>query len=227
MGIEYRHFLVVDDANWRPSADTAARVAKLLAEWSIGTELVEAVDLSRRENVSFEEAGALAASGPGVALRYRGVKAAPVAALAGPSNYASVRPSDRYTTETVLILGNDYRIQHSSDSIFFDLVSPPLAVNGQQLAPDEAEPYRYIYSESFSSDYVLKPPVVRAQVEGFARKNIDWTECLGFWRGGLVIDFGKDLPGFVESVHRLPARAFVEALQDVFRGPVVEIGEFY
>ncbi|MDP9605124.1 UNVERIFIED_ORG: hypothetical protein J2W38_004937 [Variovorax paradoxus] len=227
MGIEYRHFLVVDDANWRPGADTAARVAKLLAEWSIGTELVEAVDLSRRENVSFEEAGVLAASGPGIALRYRGVRAAPVAALAGPSHYGGVGPSDRYTMETVLILGNDYRIQCSSDGIFFDLLSPPLAVNGQQLAPDKAECYRYLYSESFSSDYGLKPPVVRAQVEGFALKHIGWTECLGFWRGGLVIDFGKDLPGFVESVHRLPARAFVEALQDAFRGPVVEIGEFY
>ncbi|HEX7864364.1 MAG TPA: hypothetical protein VF555_05420 [Variovorax sp.] len=39
MGIEYRHFLVVDDADWRPRADTAARVAKLLADWSIGMEI--------------------------------------------------------------------------------------------------------------------------------------------------------------------------------------------
>lgn len=227
MGIEYRHFLVVDDAAWRPEPDTAARVAKVLGDWSIGTELAEAIDLSQGQEVSPEEAKALATTGPGIALRYRGADGAPVEALAGPSSYDDVETGDRYTMETVLIVGNDYRIHWSSDSIYFNLVSPPEAVNGQPVQPDAAGSYRTFYAESYASDYVLKPPVVRVEVNDFARKNLDWADCLGFWRGGLAIDFGKDLPAFVNGVHRLPARAFVDALRDAFRGPLVEIGEFY
>lgn len=227
MGVEYRHFLVVDDAAWRPQSDTAARVAKVLGDWSIGTELAKAVDLSQGRSVSPEEAQVLATTGPGIAFRYRGADGAPVAALAGPSSHDDMEPADRYTMETVLILGNDYRIQWSSDNIYFNLIAPPEAVNGQPVTPDTVEPYETFYSESYTSDYILKPPVVRVEVNDFARNNVDWADCLGFWRGGLVIDFGKDLPAFVDEVHRLPARAFVDALRDAFRGPLVEIGEFY
>src|SRR5262249_7214197 len=50
MGIEYRHFLVVDDAEWRPQSDTAARVEAVLRKWSLVDRPKEVVDLSRGAN---------------------------------------------------------------------------------------------------------------------------------------------------------------------------------
>ncbi len=45
MGVEYRQFMVVDDAHWRPQSDTAARVEAVLRDWSLIGEVENIVDL--------------------------------------------------------------------------------------------------------------------------------------------------------------------------------------
>jgi hypothetical protein len=65
---------------------------------------------------------------------------------------------------------------------------------------------------------------VRARIAAHAKKKVARE---GFWRGALVLDFGKDLPAFCGKLHALPARDFVAEIIDAFRGRVVEIADFY
>ena len=37
MGVEYRHYLVVNDPEWRPEPDTASRVEEVLRSWGLAT----------------------------------------------------------------------------------------------------------------------------------------------------------------------------------------------
>lgn len=46
MGVEYRHFFVVDQENWHPEQDTFERVNKVLGSWGLNDELLEIVDLT-------------------------------------------------------------------------------------------------------------------------------------------------------------------------------------
>lgn len=66
---------------------------------------------------------------------------------------------------------------------------------------------------------------VEMHVEEWAKKNVGWACCNGFWRGALILDFGKDLPSFARQVHLLPARQFVYDLSEAFRGPLTQFGE--
>jgi len=226
MGIEYRHFLVVNDARWRPQADTASRVEQVLRAWSLGDRPDKVIDLVQGEQLSTEPA-TVCAPGRGIAVVYGGVDGAVVERLAGPSYYPEVRPTDRYIMRTTLLVGDDYRIQTTSDSsIYFEMMEPPLDGRGNPLEPIDGEFSLDLYADTFPGTDISEPPTLRAHVAEFAQNNIGWTECNGFWRGALVIDFGKDLPGFARGIHLLPATQFVRDLSEAFRGPLVQIGEF-
>jgi hypothetical protein len=227
VGVEYRHFLVVNDASWRPQADTVARVEAELRKWGVVREVKEVVDLSLGAENRLIDISSTASPGPGIAVIYSGIDGPLVERVAGPSAYESVGSHERYITDTTIVVGNDLRIQWSTDSIYFELVSPPMA-NGAAVASDpDEEPYDILFAQSFPSENMTAPPVVAARIADHARASVAWSECLGFWRAALVIDFGKDLPSFSEEVHALPARDFVAAISDAFRGQLVEIGEFY
>ena len=226
MGIEYRHFLVVDDAQWRPQADTASRVEKVLRAWSLGDQPTKVIDLVRGEQLS-TELSIRSAPGRGIAVVYGGVDGTAVEKLAGASYYPELRFEDRYIMSTTLLVGDDYRIQTTSDSsIYFEVMEPPLDGRGNRLEPIDGEFSSHLYADTFPGTDISSPPKVRAHVAEFAQENISWASCNGFWRGALVIDFGKDLPGFARTVHLLPAAQFVRELSEAFRGPLVQIGEF-
>lgn len=226
MGIEYRHFLVVDDARWKPQADTVSRVEQVLRAWSLGDRPDKVIDLVRGEQLS-TETSTTSAPGRGIAATYGGVDGAAVEKLAGPSYYPDLNAADRYIMSTTLIVGDDYRLHTTADSsIYFEVVEPPLDSKGRQLDPIDGEYSSALYADTFPGTDVSSPPVVVAHVAEFAQKNIGWARCNGFWRAALVIDFGKDIPGFARGIHCLPAIQFVHDLSEAFRGPVLQIGEF-
>jgi hypothetical protein len=226
MGVEYRHYLVVNDPAWQPEADTASRVEAVLRSWGLAANPVEAVDLTGGRAKELPTATMAAEPGAGVGVVYAGVQGEAVARIAGHSHYGAA-DQDRYLMKIVLIVGRDYRIQQSSESIYFELVEPPKAAGRPSEANDDKEPFAFAYAASFPSENPTSPPVVRAHIEENAGANIGWTNYQGFWRGGLVIDFGKDLPAFVENKHLLPEARLVTELAEAFRGPLVEVGEFY
>ncbi|MBI3713793.1 MAG: hypothetical protein HY253_12655 [Burkholderiales bacterium] len=222
MGVEYRHFIVVNDTEWKSQNDTFARVDAVLKQWSLVERLEKVVDLRLALEIS------LADSSPALDLAfvYAGVSGNVVERIAGPSAYKDVTDSDRYTMNTTLVIGNNYHVQWSSDAIYFELLSPP-TVNGTAIEGIRDEFFGTLFDTSFSSDGATTLPIVKVHIADHSMQSIAWKNCLGYWRAAVVIDFGKDLPSFSEEIHALPLRDFVADIGAALRAPVLEIGEFY
>ncbi len=228
MGVEYRHFLVVNDATWLPNPDTMPRVEAVLRIWSLVEDLNKAFDLSDGRAKEIDYAHAKGDPGHGIALLFDGISGLPVANIAGPSFYDGILDAERYTMGTALVVGRDYRVHWSSESLYFELVSPA-EQNGKAIAP-----YPYpedlrgcLFAESFRSEANTSPPEVEIHVADHAAANFGRSNYHGFWRGAVVIDFGKNLPGFVNDLHVLPNQNFVDAIEEAFGAEVAEIGEFF
>ena len=129
--------------------------------------------------------------------------------------------------DIALVVGDDYRLHWSSDGIDFELISPPFANGKPVLGDEDEEPYDILFANSFPATGITSPPVVTAHIADHAQANVAWQDYQGYWRGAVVIDFGKDLPSFTDEVHQLPSRDFVAAISTAFRGSIVEVGEFY
>jgi len=228
MGTEYRQFLVVDDAHWRPQSDTAQRVEAVLRHWLLIVDVAEIVDLACGDSHHASAASSPTASAPGagVAIVYSGAQGPAVEVVAGPSAYPGIDPAERYLKRATLVIGDDYRVQWGTDGVYFELLSPPLA-DGVPIPGNDEHLYDALFAASFPSAKATSAPVVSAQLAEYAKTSKAWDTCLGYWRGALVIDFGKDLPAFSEQVQALPSRDFVSALSAALRGPLVEIGDFY
>ncbi|NVM74783.1 hypothetical protein FHW83_000543 [Duganella sp. SG902] len=229
MGVEYRHFLIVDDPAWTPHADTAARVDAVLRRWLLVDKVEQCLDLTGGALNPIDAADLSSIkAGAGVAVVYAGIAGEPVMRIAGASLYNDIDPRDRYTMRTSLVLGDDFRIPWSSDGVWFELISPP-TIAGQPIAANESDDEPgpdLLYERSFPSEGA-SPPVVKVHVQDGAKENIAWDHIQGYWRAALVIDFGKDLPSFCGGIQALPARDFVTDMADAFRSRLVEIGEFY
>src|SRR5881396_2365720 len=97
MGVEYRHYIVVNEPTWHPQRDTAARVETVLRQWALVQDVEEIVSLDPLAgHGDLTDASTLVDPGPGMALVYAGVQGEPVARIAGASLYDSSAES-RYT----------------------------------------------------------------------------------------------------------------------------------
>jgi len=219
MGVEYRHFLVVDDENWHPEPDTFERVNEVLKSWGLHGKLLEVVDLAGGKPRTTSDS-TVPKGLAGKAFRIEGQDGAVVARLAGPSLY-DCEDEDRYLMQILVILGEDFRIHWSSEGFFFELAEPP------SVAYQDEEPFEIAYSESVPATNAA-PPKVKVHIEDFARKHIASKDYKGFWRAAVILEFGKDLPAFADGVHSLPSKEFLQALQNALRAQSInEIGEFY
>jgi hypothetical protein len=225
VGVEYRHFLVVNDTAWHPQSDTAARVEAVLRQWSLADRPKQIINLAEGCNDRMEGATESIVPGPGVAFLYSGTQGLQVQRLAGPSFHEG-DPAEGYTESTILVLGTDYRVHQSSEELYFELVSAPVE-NARPIEANRERPLKLLFDTSFPSTGATSPPVVKVHVADLARHYQAWTAYSGVWRGALVIDFGKNLPAFVEVAHALPAKDFVAQVSNAFRAPIVEIGEIY
>lgn len=222
MGVEYRHFIVVNDTGWAQQSDTVARVDAVLKQWSLVQRLNKVVDLRLASEISQADASPVL----DLAFVYAGVSGNVVERIAGPSAYEEVTGSDRYTMSTTLVIGNDYHVQWSSDAIYFELLSPP-TINGTAIEGIRDEFFGTLFDTSFSSEGATTLPVVEVHIADHSMHSSAWKSCLGYWRAAVVIDFGKDLPSFSKEIHALPLRDFVADVGVALRAPVLEIGEFY
>ena len=228
MGIEYRHFLVVNDETWLPKPNTIARVEAVLRKWSLVENLKQVFDLSNGQAKEVDRARAYDAPGHGLALHYDGIHGRPVVTIAGPSYYENIFDTDRYTMRTTLLVGSDYRVHWSAHGFYFELLSPAKQ-NGTELAtfPYPEDLIGCYYWQSFPCDAKTSPPDVKIHVADHAEKNVAWSNYRGFWRAALVIDFGKDLPAFARGQHVLPNQEFVKAVSEAFGARIAEVGEFF
>ncbi|PXX33710.1 hypothetical protein [Undibacterium pigrum] len=230
MGVEYRHFVVVNDKDWLPAVDTLARVDAVLYKWSLIDKPTMVFDLSTMKESS-EKSIPNSMPGAGQVLVYDEVaNGKPVVNIAGRCYYDTVKDEDHYISSIIVVAGNDIRIQQSDEYCYFEQTSP---------APDQV-------CDGFMSDLDTIPwPVsktfdaylVHGKYLGTPKVNIhfsknfpglyEWTNYAGYWRGAVMLDFGKSLPNFCENLRQLPARDFVNELATAFRGPIAEIGVVY
>ena len=128
---------------------------------------------------------------------------------------------------TTLVVGDDYRVHWSGDGIYFELQSPPTVNVKPLIGMEDQDPFRILFSNSFPSYEATTPPVVKAHIAEYQKKQVAWQSYQGYWQAAVVIDFGKDLPLFAEGIQTLPAREFVAALREAFQGSILEVGDFY
>lgn len=85
------------------------------------------------------------------------------------------------------------------------------------------------WSQSYAANADTIPPEVEVTVPGIFRRHVAWNDAetpfSGWWRGGVILDFGKSVPAFANGVHALPNRAFVRELAEAMRSELHEIGE--
>ena len=230
MGVEFRQFLVVNDATWLPQSDTLSRVEAVLREWALVNQPPRLIDLSggRPQFTTPDRLGS--SPGAGLALAWPGIEGGAVERVAGP-NQSGGGADERYIEQIVAVAGLDYRVQWSSEDYYFQLVKPPS--EGGRLQARYPDPdfgrtrLSTAWADAFPCSAAASPPVVRIQIEDRARRQVGWRNLDGFWRAALVLEFGKDIPAFADAVHLLPERAFVAEVSAAFRGPIEEIGEFY
>jgi hypothetical protein len=225
MGVEYVHYLVVADNNWLPQPDTLARVDAVLKKWSLVGEAGTVYDLatmSATANNTIPEGD----TGPGFAVSYRDTaQGGAVQELAGASYYDSVAAEDRYLQDVIAIAGADYRIQPSDEQFYFEVTS--IQSSAGQQAQDIPYPISKAFNEYQAARASSNPPAVKIHLTRTEPRLHAWDQFNGFWRGAVVLDFGKDLPKFCESLRALPAREFVRELAEAFRGPLVEVSMIY
>jgi hypothetical protein len=230
MSVEYRHFLVVNEPNWVPKENTAMKVERVLHQWGLLKDITNAVDLSFGAYKELNQATTSINPGAGVAFAYSRVEGESVERIAGPSFYekkSSQPTEERCVEKIILVVGNDYRVHQSSPCNYFELISPPLLYGSPVLANNEKTkwPFNLLFDVSFPFHIEASPPIVRVHIEAYAKHLHSWDNYQGFWRGGLVIDFGKDLPSFIEEKHALPTRNFITDITTAFQGEIVEVGE--
>jgi hypothetical protein len=230
VGIEYRHFLVVNDETWLPKPDTIAGVEAALRKWSLVEELKQVLDLSHFSNgepTEIDHARAKGDPGHGLALFFGGILGQPVVNIAGAALHNGISDAERYTMGVALVVGCDYRVHWSSEGLYFELVAPPR----QGRDPIIPYPVDYVpeilYAQSFPCDGNTSPPQVKIHVADHAETNFGRSNYQGFWRGAVVINFGKNLPAFVQDLHALPNQDFVDAIEEAFHAEIAEIGEFF
>ncbi len=226
MGVEYRHFLLVNDSNWIPQADTAGRIDAVLRKWELVDKPPQVINLAGGQQRLLRIDQLHESPGPGIALMYPGIVGPPVERLAGRSLF-DCSPDERYTSGISLILGNDYRVQWSGDGFWFELTAPPTEAGKSIQSYQDEDNLKTLFAESFPSGPNTSPPSIKIHIQDFARPHIAWKGLLGYWRGALVIDLGKDLPIFAEEKHAIPSCAFVADVSEAFRGQIEEFGEFY
>jgi len=225
MGVEYMHFLVVADKAWLPQSDTLARVDAVLKKWPLVGEAGTVYDLATMSEAA-SNAIPEGDMGPGFAVSYRdAAQGGAVQELAGASYYDSVAAEGRYLQDVIAIAGADYRIQPSDEQFYFELTS--IQSSAGQQAQDIPYPISKAFNEYQPAQAFAKPPEVKIHLPQTQPGLHAWDHFNGFWRGAVVLDFGKDLPKFCETLRALPAREFVRELAEAFRGPLVEVGMIY
>lgn len=228
MGVEYSHFLVVGEKNWSPQTDTLTRVNEVLRRWSLVDAVDKVFDLSSMTEDP-EPVVPCGPTGPGKAVVYRdAARGNCVEVVAGPSYYGTVETEDRYIQTVVAIAGSDFRIQQSDEYCWFEVVGPLHGLDEADPSFDDIPwPVTKAFFEYQINEKSVDHPVVKTHLGKHWSELYEWESYHGYWRGGVVLDFGKDLPKFCETRRTLASAEFVAELAAAFRGPIVEVGVIY
>jgi hypothetical protein len=136
---------------------------------------------------------------------HAGIEGPRVSAIVGPSHYDDLDEDDRYIQSVVVVFGVDFK---------------------------------QVLSEEYGGDVLVLPDVPDADVDCGARMQLvypaTWEATLPkarrpglFWRSGIIIDCGKDVPAIADEDRRLVDRGLIARFERAFETPLVELGWIY
>ena len=224
MGVEYAHYLLVRDPGWTGGVEVARRVHAILDQRRLvsGEPGLFGLEGGRKRKLRGRLL-TLKTAPSNLLVKYPHVDGGrAVAMVIGPSYYDSVVEEERYFHGISLVIGTDFRIGPCSNSLFVEVVRPPIRA-GRKVSPYAQGSHLWEFDESYLADVSTLPPVTRIEAkretpEGFT----------GAWRAGVMLDCGKDLPRTDEYGFGLRvSERFAAEIEAAFGTQLVEVGRVY
>jgi hypothetical protein len=210
MGVEYRQFLMVKDLDWLPSADATERVDAVLQKWEVAAGIESTVDFPSGAATLYQW------STDDVAGEF-------VERLAGPALYGDGDPASRYIQGIALLIGSDFHVHPSSDSVNVDVETGPI-VEGVEVLSTECEEANFVIFETFPHSGSGSHPVMDVS---FAMQEPVNGPFAGTWRAALIIDYGKSLPESADESPLIHNREFAHEISLALGAELIECGEVY
>jgi hypothetical protein len=231
MGVEYQHYLAVEDLLWRPQRDTAIRVDAVLRKWNLVHGLTSAVTLdpdTRGEQINIDQALQI---DPGNGLLFdwmtEETDSSGIARVTGGSIFGDAVPEDsRFIQRIALLIGHDLFVHPSSESVSVEVTQPPMLDGVEMESVELDDCTNYFLLEGFPGSAEASFPEVEVTIEDGRTGDERETQFAGFWRGALMWDFGKDVAEFAGDTDLLPERQFVADVEEAFRAKIIEVGQF-
>lgn len=224
MGIEYKHYIFVDDLSYIGTPATAMAVEAVLTKWGLvsGTPKIRVLNGGKSKTLRQRSLGKIPADTENLLIEYPFTDADAIADVMGPSEYDDV--DSRYIQTIAVLVGGDYRVYDGHETAYTTVTAPPRN-SGKDVKPYKPNYDISYYADAYPADSETEPP--KAMLE---RDFHDWPLPKGFcgiWRCGLILDCGKDLPAFMQKTNKLPSTKFTADIRKAFGHKIVQIGHFY
>jgi len=222
MGIEYTHYMFVDDLSFIGTVATAAALEEVLAKWGLvsGTPTIRSLDGGKARKLRQGSLNNVSPSTSNLLVEFPYTEADSIESVMGPS-WNEV--DSRYIQRLALLVGSDYRVYNGFETSYTRVTTPPRK-NGEEVKPFKTNHDIFYYSDAYPADSETEPPV--AVLEPGRQ---DWPLPKGFdgiWRCGVILDCGKDCPAFMEKTNTLPSTQFTSEVSNAFGRTIVQVGHF-
>jgi hypothetical protein len=137
---------------------------------------------------------------------HAGIEGPRVREIVGPSHYEGIADTDRYIQDAVAVFGVDLK-KPLTEEYGGDVIATPGPPPDDP--PDCGAKMQFVYPATWET------PLPRMRRPGL------------FWRSGIVIDCGKDVPAIADDDRRLPNRALLRQLEAAFETSLIELGWIY
>lgn len=230
VGVEYKHFLLVEDLGWIGDQEAAVRVHELLQRWGLADAppTLFSLDGGKKKKLK-PQLGKLKKPPANLRIEYETVDAESmkdeqaIERIMGPSFHDEDATLARYFQSIALVVGTDYRIHEWSERTSTKVIEPAMeggkAVGALRLGYAGPDDCAEVYPASASAT----APKAKFSADRWPAPK----KFSGVWRSGLVLDCGKDLPGFMEKSYQLPGKDFTKELAKAFGTKLVQLGHFY
>jgi hypothetical protein len=224
MGVEYKHYMFVDDLSYVGTLATAVAIDSVLTEWGLvsGSPTIRSLDGGKGKLLCQSSLEKIPADIANLLLEYPYTEGDTIENIMGPSDYDDV--DSRYIQTIAVLVGSDYRIYNGDETAYTTVTAPPQK-NGKEVKPYEPNYDIYYYADAYPAESKTEPP--KAILEPDLH---DWPLPKGFcgiWRCGVILDCGKDLPAFIQKTNNLPSTKFASDIRNAFGGKIVQIGHYY
>lgn len=224
MGVEYTHYMFVDDQSCIGTAATAMAIEGVLTKWGLvsGAPTIRSLDGGKAKKLRQSSLDKVPEDTANLLIEYPFTEANTIADIMGPSEYDDV--DSRYIQRIAVLVGSDYRVYNGAETAFTTVTEPPRK-NDKDVKPYKPNYDISYYANAYPADFETDPPkaILKPDLH-------DWPIPKGFcgiWRCGVIFDCGKDLPAFMQKTNKLPSTKFVADLRKAFGHKIVQIGHVY